>query len=75
MQMLDEKEKQEWMDLSRSRTFKEDMRYLQTNRHNPFLKDGNVDMDKLIEFLTLTNEFYNHRQKPFMPIIDTVMKL
>ncbi len=67
--MLSEKEKQEWMALSKSQAFKKDMRYLKTNRHNPFLKngkiDGKIDIDKLIEFLTTTNAFFNHQQKPF----------
>ena len=72
---MTEKEKQEWITLSRSQTFKKDMRHLKANRHNPLLKNGKADLDKLIEFLTVTNDFFNHQQKPFRPMIDKVMKL
>lgn len=72
---MNQNEKKEWLALSASQSFKEDMRHLKENRHNPFLKDGQVDLDKLIEFLTVTNEFFNHQQKPFKPMIDKIMKL
>jgi hypothetical protein len=54
---------------------REDMRYLAEHRHNPFLKDGHVDIDNYIEFLNTFNEFINHNPKPFKPMIDKVMKL
>lgn len=74
--MLNKKEKQELLALSKSRTFWEDMRRLKTNRINPFLKkDGEVDINKLIDFLTNVNAFFNHRPKPFKPIKDNLMKL
>ena len=67
MPMINKKEKKEWLTVSTSQAFKEDMRYLKENRHNPFIKDGEIDIDTLMEFLTITNEFYNHPQKPFKP--------
>lgn len=73
--MLSKKEKQEWLAISESQAFREDMRHLKTNRHNPFLKHGKVDIDKLITFLTHTNAFFNHQPKPFKPMIENVMKL
>jgi len=73
--MLSEKEKQEWTVLAESTSLRDDMRRLSESRHNPFLKDGIVDIDKYIEFLNEYNEFINHTPKPFKPMIDRIMKL
>jgi len=73
--MLSEKEKQEWTVLAESTSFRDDMRRLSESRHNPFLKDGRVDIDKYIDFLNEYNEFINHTPKPFKPMIDRIMKL
>lgn len=51
------------------------MRQVVRNRHNPFIVNGEVDMDLLLEFLTEYNRFINHEPKPFKPMIDRVMKL
>jgi hypothetical protein len=51
------------------------MRYLSEHRHNPFIKDGEVDVDAYIEFVQQFNEFINHEPKPFKPMIDKDMKL
>lgn len=53
----------------------DDMKHLAENRHNPFLKDGNVDIDMYIEFLNTYNEFINHMPKPFKPMNERIMKL
>lgn len=73
--MLSEKEKQEWTVLAESTSLRDDMRRLSESRHNPFLKDGRVDIDKYIDFLNQYNEFINHTPKPFKPMIDRIMKL
>jgi hypothetical protein len=73
--MLSEKEKQEWTVLAESTSLRDDMRRLSESRHNPFLKDGRVDVDKYIDFLNEYNEFINHTPKPFKPMIDRIMKL
>lgn len=73
--MLSEPEKQELLRLAKSSSLKMDMKYLSDNRHNPLLIDGKVDVDRWVDFLTDFNEFINHQQKPFRPIIDKVMKL
>ena len=49
--MISKKEKQEWLALAGSGSLKKDMRHLVKNRHNPFLKNGRVDLDQYIEFL------------------------
>ena len=73
--MLNKNEKQEWLDKTISLKLREDSKYLSANRHNPFLKEGEVDIDKLIEFQNAFNELINHQQKPFKPIIDNRMRL
>jgi hypothetical protein len=45
------------------------------NRHNPFLVDGEVSADHVIDFLTQYNEFLNHPIKPLRPFIELNMKL
>lgn len=74
--MLSDKEKREWLELACSENLREDMRRLQKNRYNPFLKsNGKVDLDKYIHFLTEFNAFANHARKPFHKIIDKDMRL
>ncbi|MBI5554915.1 MAG: hypothetical protein HY920_03550 [Elusimicrobia bacterium] len=73
--MLTEKEKQEWREWAQSDTLREDMRRLEENRHNPFMVNGRVDLDKYIRFLTEFNAFANHARKPFHRIIEKDMKL
>jgi hypothetical protein len=73
--MMTENEKQECMELSKSESIRDDMRRLVANRHDPFLKDGKVDLDRYIDFLNTFNEFINHMPKPFKPIQDRIMKL
>ena len=52
-----------------------DLQYISKHRHNPFVKNGKVDADAYIEFVTDYNEFINHQPKPFTKIIDTNMVL
>jgi len=54
---------------------KEEMQALRLQRHNPFIKNGKVDIDAYIEFVTEFNEFINHAPKPFEQIIDCDMRL
>jgi hypothetical protein len=51
------------------------MEYLLKNRHNPVVIEGEIDLNRLVEFLTEFNEFINHEPKPFRRIIDKNMKL
>ncbi len=73
--MISKDEKEELLRLARSSSLREDMRHISSNRHNPLIIHGRVDMDRLITFLTEYNELINHRPKPFKKIIDRVMKL
>lgn len=74
MKISKEAEK-ELRDLATSESLRRDMETIARQRHNPFFKDGKVDVDAYIEFVTQFNEFINHEPKPFKPMIDKVMKL
>lgn len=73
--MLSDAEKKELKELAKSSKFREDLRKISKNRHNPFMVNGDVDVDRLIIFLTEYNYFINHNPKPFRRIIDKIMKL
>lgn len=72
---IPEKSRQELFKLSQSDILKNDMDRVKRQKHNPFLKNSRVDIDAYIEFVTLYNEFINHKPKPFVPMIDKIMKL
>jgi len=73
--MLSDKEKKELKDLASSLDLKEDLIKLSKNRHNPFLKNGEIDTDILLTFLTEYNDFINHATRPFCKIKDEFNKL
>ncbi len=52
-----------------------DMQYIRQHRLNPFIRDGRVDIDAYLQFVTEFNEFINHAPKPFRPILDKDMRL
>lgn len=72
---ISKKAAKELLRLSNSESLKKDMEILRHGRHNPFIKDGNVNLDAYVKFVTEFNEFINHEPKPFKKIIDKVMKL
>lgn len=65
----------ELYEMSKSETLRLDMRRVAAGRHNPFIKDGQTDIDACLTFLMEYNEFINHEPKPFRKIKDTVMLL
>lgn len=65
----------EFLELSKSESLKKDMDVLRYQRYNPFIKEGEVDINAYIEFVTQFNEFINHQPKQFKPIIDKDMRL
>ncbi len=73
--MLTDEEKRELLDIARSTKVREDFRRLSEHRHNPFIVDGDVDMDRLLTFLTEYNIFINHTPKAFRRIVDRDMRL
>lgn len=66
----------EFQELARSESLRQDMETVRRNRHNPFIrKDGSVDADAYITFVTEFNEFIGHEPRPFRQIIDKDMRL
>lgn len=65
----------ELVKLSQSESLRRDMDMVASQRHCPFIRDGEVDVDAYIEFVTQYNEFINHEIKPFRPMIDRDMRL
>jgi hypothetical protein len=61
--------------LDESEELKKDMEMLSLQWRSPFIKNGAVDIDAYIEFVTEFNEFINHEPKPFKPMIDRDMRL
>ncbi|KWT84125.1 hypothetical protein [Candidatus Magnetominusculus xianensis] len=62
-------------EASKSEALRFDMQRVAAQRHNPFVKNGQPDIDAILQFLMEYNEFINHEPKPFRKIIDTVMLL
>jgi hypothetical protein len=65
----------EFRELAESNAFRKDMETIRANKHNPFVKDGKVDVDAYLEFVEQYNEFINHEPKPFRRMIDKDMRL
>jgi len=72
---ISKKAQKELIKSSLSPSLRKNMRKIASNRHNPFFKNGKVDADGYIEFVTQFNEFINHAAKPFRPMIDKIIKL
>jgi len=72
---IDDTDRAELKALAASETLREDARRLAATRHNPFWVDGEVDGDRVLEFLDGYNAFLNHPVKPATPFIETNMKL
>jgi len=72
---VSDKSQEELLKYSQSVAFKKDMNTVAGCKHNPFIKNGRVDVDAYIEFVTQYNEFINHQPKPFRRMIDNDMKL
>jgi hypothetical protein len=73
--MLTEEEKRSMLEESRSESLRRDMEYLHEHRANPFMVNGKVDTDKVLEFLQFYNEFLNHPVKENWEFIERDMKL
>lgn len=72
---LSEDEKTELRALAKSESMRTDSELLRATRHNPFIVNGVIDCDKVIEFLTEYNEFIGHRRKMRRMFIEKDMKL
>jgi hypothetical protein len=72
---LTEEDRAEMLALSQSESLRSDARKVADGRHNPFMVNGEVNLERVVEFLTQYNEFLNHPVKPFRPWIEKNMKL
>jgi len=75
MPRLSKEEREELKEFAKSSAFKSDLRKILQNRHNPFIVEGRIDLDRFIKFLSEYNRFINHTPKPFRKIIDRKNKL
>ncbi len=73
--MLSPAAEREFVELANSESFRKDMDAVRRNRHNPFVRNGIVDVDAYLDFVAEFNEFINHEPKPFKRIIDRDMRL
>jgi len=74
MQLSDE-EKAELRALAASESMRRDSDILRETRFDPFMANGEVDCDRVVEFLTEYNEFLSHPVKNRRPFIEKDMKL
>ena len=72
---LTEQEKAELRTFAASESMRADSERMRAFRLNPFMVDGKVDCDRVMEFLTDYNEFLNHPMKPRREFIEKNMKL
>ena len=70
-----DQEKTELRAVAASESMRADSERLRATRHNPFMVDGMVNCDRVIDFLTEYNEFLNHPMKPRRNFIEKNMKL
>lgn len=68
MGILSKKEKEELLRLSRSAKLRKDFQKIRENRFRCRLNNSKITLDDYIKFLTISNLFANHRQKPFRKI-------
>lgn len=73
--LISEQDKAELVALSRSESMRQDMMIVAARRHNPFLVNGEICLERVVEFLTQYNELLNHPIKPFRAPIEKNMKL
>ncbi|MDQ7778974.1 MAG: hypothetical protein RDV41_04610 [Planctomycetota bacterium] len=63
------------IELAGSTQLRDDMRRVREQRHDPFTVDGEVDLDRVVEFLNEFNAFISHEPRPFRRIVDRDMRL
>jgi hypothetical protein len=73
--LLSHAAEKEFQEMANSESFRKDMESVRLGRLHAFVKDGIVDVDAYIDFVTQFNEFIGHEPKPFRQIIDKDMRL
>ena len=67
------RKREEALICSDADALREDNRILSRQKHNPFMKNGEADVDVYIAFVEEFNALINHAQKPFRRIADDGM--
>ncbi len=75
MAKLSKQEKEELLRLSGSSKLKDDFERMRKNRKLRLKRQGGVDLDTFIKFLTVTNAMFNHQPKPFKRMSGKNFKL
>ncbi len=75
MSRMHSKAEAEFARLAESPELRRDMAVVAKQRHNPFVRDGRVDVEACIEFLCQYNAFVNHQRRRFEQIVDRDMRL
>jgi hypothetical protein len=73
--MISRAAEQELREAATSQSFRNDMKTLVDSRHDPFIKNGNADVDAYLVFVSEFNSFINHMPKRFDRILDKDMRL
>lgn len=73
--MLSPKVREELKKAAASSSLRDDMAAVTALRQPPWLRDGVVDADRWLDYLTEYNELINHRRKTKTPFIETKMLL
>ena len=71
---LSPEDKRELLEMASSKRLREDFRIIR-NRHNPFLVNGVVDLERFVSFLNEYNESINHYTRPLRRISGKDMRL
>lgn len=75
MGILSKEEKEEFLKSSRCLQLEKDFHHIRNNRYLYFAKEGKINLDKYVKFLSLSNSFSNHKKKPFRKIEGNHFKL
>lgn len=72
---LSKEDKKELLEMTRSKRLREDFGKISEKHYNLFLVNGEVDLDKFIDFLNDYNKSINHARPPFRKMIAKDMRL
>jgi len=75
MAKLSKEAARELKELAALAQTRKDFVRLSKNRHNPFIVNGKVDLDRWVAFLSDYGDFVNHTPKPFRKIRTQFNKL
>ncbi len=75
MAKLPKQEKEELLRLSDSPKLRNDFERMRKIREARLKKQGGIDLDTFIKFLSVTNAMFNHQPKPFKKMSGKNFKL